>query len=209
MIEKQLELITEETLHLNHYYSTEEENVNSTGTTVTVKGFQTLFGFIRGSNYGENNRVGNSEFYIKIPSHMVDVKALGYVKSMNVLDLASITTNITIKDLKENHLKIWNLYKKDYDKEFIKNVNQILVDNRESSKAKVKKLYDEMLTIHTELGYKADVRNIEAMNSLLYCEAQGLLMKMEDNINKKSNAKRITLYKALCAIRDKTPVECS
>ena len=74
---------------------------------------------------------------------------------------------------------------------------------------KIQSNFDMLYTIHTELNCKADLARLDEINTLLFCEAEVLLDKMVDKINKKSTAKSIRLYKAMCKYNETEPITCA
>jgi hypothetical protein len=75
---------------------------------------------------------------------------------------------------------------------------------------KIQKLYDELYEVYSSLGYKSDIKKLEEINELLYCEAETFLNKIENKIFEKKTAKAIRCFKKLMEIRNKSDeiIEC-
>ena len=142
------------------------------------------------------------------PSVIRNVKALGVSIELDLIKHLEIYGGNTLKEIADKYPTIATELQKRYTKGWLEKYNQVVIDERNKYIASVDKLYNELLVIHTELGYKSDVFMLEELNDLLYCEAEGFLLKMEEKIEKKNNPKNLKLYKALQVLRNKPIITC-
>ena len=82
-------------------------------------------------------------------------------------------------------------------------------NNRRKHADRTQLTFNMLYAIHTELNYKSDLAKLDEINTLLFCEAELLLDKMINKINKKSTAKSIRLYKAMCKYNETEPITCA
>ena len=201
MIEKPLELITEDTCPIQGWISIPtEESVENT-----------LYQCIK-----ESNRVSISSRQSFINKLIINTP-ISIPYTINVLGVdidINLFSYIAKEDkfvgiIKNKYPKIWKKIEKNYNPNFIDIVNNTLQEQRNNYKSKVQKQFDELYEIHKKLNYKSDLVKLDEINTLLYCEAEVLLDKIEEKINKKSTAKSIRLYKALMKLRNKEIIECN
>lgn len=156
------------------------------------------------SNRGNNPVYSPS--YVDNKALQIELDVLG---TQHVVDLTTLVGNITYAEAVEKHPKVAEHLDKHYNADLIDRANNMLQDRKNTYAAKIQKLYDELLQVYTDLGYKTDAKNLSEVNDLLYCEAESFLRGMEDRINKKANAKNLKLYKALQTLRGKDIISCS
>ena len=70
-------------------------------------------------------------------------------------------------------------------------------------------MYNNLATAYKELGYKKDLENLKELDDLLYCEAEGFMLKIMERIDKKANAKNLKLYKKLAELKDEDIITCN
>jgi hypothetical protein len=204
MKQKPLELLTKDAIQLNHYYTIKQPDNKYERL---VGAFSTIYD--RTSYYGymfDKPKVSTDSHVV--PKLNRTVKTLGESFEVNVLDRLNIRDCHTISEITEKYPKVAAELNKLYTKGWLEAYNQILIDKRNEYTAQVDKLYNEMVTIHTELEYKSDLATLAELDDLLYCEAHSFLLKMEEKIYKKNNPKNLKLYKALQALRDKPIITC-
>jgi len=127
-----------------------------------------------------------------------------------------LTINLSGVDIQVN-ISLWKLsdYKRQaLDKWLLDNADMDVFNRHVEHESSMRRKYadriqsnfDMLYTIHTELNYKTDLVKLDEINTLLFCEAKVLLDKMVDKINKKSTAKSIKLYKAMCKYNETEPI---
>ena len=200
---KPLNLLTMDTIQLNHCYTraTPDSNkatyVGAFGTTYVEKFY--------GHYFDKPKTTTTSDVAPKV---IRSVKALGYTFEFDLVTKLDITLYDTIAEIREKYPKVADVIAKQYTNGWLEAYNQILIDERNKYTSKVDKLYQEMITIHTDLNYPGDLSTLAELDDLLYCEAEGFLLKMEEKINKKNNPKNLKLYKALQELRNKPIITC-
>lgn len=201
---KPLELLTMDLIQLNHYY-TEKQPTNKHKRLIGA--FDTIYDRSHYYSYTfDKPKVGTDSHVV--PKLNRTVKALGTSIELDILDKLELYGSSTIPEISEKYPKVAAELNKLYTKGWLEAYNQILIDQRNEYVAKVDKLYNEMVSIHTELGYKSDLATLAELDDLLYCESHSFLIKMEEKIDKKNNPKNLKLYKALQALRDKPIITC-
>jgi len=201
MIQKPLNLLTMNEITLERCY-----------TQPTNKRYADLVGAFRTATqqsyiYSSDGEKVTTSSYVK-PKLMRTVKAVGVSTEINIVQCLDLKWNATLPDIAEQYPKVHKELMKMYRKGWLEKYNQIIVDERNKYVASVDKLYNEMVSIHTELNYKSDLATLAELDDLLYCEAEGFLLKMEEKINKKNNPKNLKLYKALQTLRSEPIIEC-
>lgn len=202
MTQKPLNLLTMDTLTLEHCY-----------TRPTDKRYADLIGAFyicdnqKPYTYSSDGIIVRTDPYAR-PNLLRNVKSLGVTIELNVLSHTGMKWNSTLPEIAEQHPQVHKELMKLYRKGWLEEYNQILINQRNTYVESVDKLYNELITIHTTLGYKSDLATLTELDDLLYCEAEGFLLKMEEKIDKKNNPKNLKLYKALKALRDESIITC-
>lgn len=203
MKQKPLDLLTMDTIRLDHYY-TEDSGKPRANLIGAFGGVYREYYYKQSANAPE---IGTDSYVT--PKLNRTVKTLGTSIELNVIGyLKEVNSHSTLPEIAKKYPKVAEAIKKNYVKGWLEQYNQVLIDNRDKYIKSVEKLYSEMVQIHTELGYKSDLATLAELDDLLYCEAEGFLSKMEEKINKKNNPKNLKLYKALQTLRSKPIISC-
>ena len=127
--------------------------------------------------------------------------------NLNGIDIPVKIKSWNLPDDKRQAINKWLLDNADI------NVFNKHIEYKNSSRRKhaykIQSNFDMLYTINTELNYKSDIAKLDEINTLLFCEAEVLLNKMIEKINKKSTAKSIRLYKAMCKYNETEPITCA
>ena len=136
----------------------------------------------------------------------LDGELEGINVSIPILDLAP---SMTVGEIKEKNGPLYAFLMKHYNKDYLEGLKETKEAAQKESVARIDKQYKELIQLYSELGYKTDLENLTILDHLLYCEAEGFMMKMEERINKKSNPKNLRLYKRLMEIREQEAITCN
>ena len=201
MIEKELKLLTADDVKIGHVLAEE----NSNGKRVYTSPFEGVLP--DGINmYMELNTVDASYHYA--PELLVTLNVAGDIIEHDAVDLLSIKGS-TLAEVEKDYPGVAKYFRDKLNPAWIKVVNGYRIDRRKAYTTTITAQYAQLLQVHKDLGYKADVAKIEEINDLLYCEASEMFDKIEDRISKKSTTKSIKLYKALKTLRDEIVITCA
>jgi len=209
MIEKELDLITWDNIQLDHCYYTDVKHVGGRIDYKLAGAFSDEKPSDYDYGYNLSNLVGITTNHKVKPEITKNVKALGRIFKVNVLAELGIGGTTTLKQLTEDHPDLGKIIKSMYIKGWMEEVNKHIIEKRENYKSKIQKQYNELTTAYTELGLAKDLQNLQELDTLLYCEAQGFMEKLETRIAKCGNAKNLKIHKALQTIRNKHIVTCT
>jgi len=203
MIEKELDVVTWDNIHLDSAYIIKIDKNNSFGSREVV--LQTAFGGVQTNHIYGNYSLG--DLLNQTVSLERRVKTLGETLVVDILKKLDIKS-AGFKVIEEKYPLVAKELKTKMPKNYLTEINKGAIRKREVFKKEVQKQYDELTQLFEKYGSKADKAMMLDIDDLLYCEAQGFMLKLEERINKKSNPKNLRLYKALQAIRGKDVITC-
>lgn len=211
MVEKELELITWSNIALGHRYL---DNLDQTDPgRHRRRDYEVVPAFgPMSSSYLFTEKTTLEDIvgpYGDVPKVIRTVKSLGCLFELDLVQELFMSSSTTFADILEKYPKVAKEIKSQYNKNWMEEANKRIKLSSEEYKAKVQKQYDELITVYTELDYKKDLENLKALDSLLYCEAEGFMLKLEERISKRANSKNFRLYKTLTKLRGGTPITCS
>lgn len=114
-------------------------------------------------------------------------------------------TKYSISKLEVRHsAKIKDIQNKELKELMFSNVNQDYIDaynnlkkkKRQKNKERIQNKYNALLSAYQEHGSKNQIKDIEDIDKLLYCEAETIIDAKVKTISKRSTAKNILLSKA-------------
>ena len=213
MKEKKLDLLKEKDLTLNHGFYKDVTQLgnkyNKRYSYTKVSPFKPEI--VEKDQYGYSTIIDGAELQISsFPG--VTTTALDSTLEVTVEDVLKphkLNYYSQIADIKKKAPTVYAHIMSTYDAGYVKAFNQFAVIKRETYKAKVQKQYDELLVMFKDLGSAGDLRTMDDINELYYCEAEGFMEKLETRIFKKSNPKNLRLYQKLQEIRDEEYITCN
>lgn len=201
MIETELELVTLDNISLSDYYIKDLETVEDPWRSRYNYTLVPAFG--EPKEYKETTSL-SPPYYAVLTSVFTFED---YPTEKDVISMFDLKYK-TLKAIRKQYPKIADVLEKMIPKDYFEKRNAEALAKREKNKARIQKQYDELVLLFTELGSKSDLKTMEDINSLKYCEAEGFINKIEDRINKKSNPKNLRLYTKLMEIRGKETISC-
>lgn len=159
---KELELLKKEDIQLGHYYTRCEEGGEATervgafGLTQVFKG-----------RYNKFVKPEVGSYYNIVPKLEWTVKTLGLSITLNViLEVNKNSENTTIEFIQKEYPKVGAELDKLYVKGWLEEYNKILIDRRKVYTDKIDLLHKELVAVHTDLGYKADLVMLDEIDTL-------------------------------------------
>lgn len=102
--------------------------------------------------------------------------------------------NTRIKDIENKELK--ELMLSNVNQYYIDAYNNLKNKEREANKERIQNKYNALLSAYKQHGSNKQIKDIEDIDKLLYCEAETIIDAKVKTISKRSTAKNILLSKA-------------
>lgn len=200
MKETPLELVTLDNIRLDDFYY---ENLTGTGN------YRDFYSGTLIPAFSEPRKFSSSlyEPTVGMPKFPKELTYKGATLKVDILNNLEYSFK-TLSELREKYPQLAKELEKRIPKNYFKKRNAEALAEREENKASIQKQYNELLELFTELGSKADLSTMADIDTLLYCEAKGFMMKIEERIAKKNNPKNLKLYNRLQEIRGKETISC-
>lgn len=156
----------------------------------------------------ENTLIGS---YVSIGNKYptIDVEVVGTVITLDVRQVLKeiqlgkgnyrsyVEPSISMREVEEISPEIFIYLESKLNPEYLDTANELTKKLKERRKNESQELYNKLYNAYEELGYQKDIKFLKEIDTLTYCEAETLLNKRLNLINKKQNAKNIKLWNIL------------
>lgn len=126
--------------------------------------------------------------------------------SVDVLNELSVSYNKDMEQIKVDFPAVWEMLMNRLEPTFIYKYNQQAIKEREAKKKAIQDKFDMLKEICFD--YKTDLKTLEECDQLYYCEADTVMQKMIDRINKKGSAKALIIARRMAEYKKEDYIDC-
>ena len=172
-----------------------------------------------GDYIGVKKDNGETEMIYAFNPVEIDIK--GIKKTIKIEDIVNsrygsaeyLKKNIAKSPIKtinrDNMEKDLKILEATFNPTYIEIFNKRDEERARKNAEKIQIKYDYLHKAFTELELKKELGDLEEINTLLFCEAETLLNKIYNRINKKANAKNIRIARKLAELKNENYIECT